>query len=252
METKKISAVILAGGKDDTLQTLLGISYWALAPIKDKPMIQYVIEATKGSGIEDIIIVGEWTPESGEYQGCRTLKGFERHVDNVEVGLRAAKEKTVLILAGDIPAITVEVIQDFLKKASITSAVYFPISLIFDCELKFPEMKRTSLGLREGTVTAGNIFLVPKDLFLGKLWKIRPLLENKKSKIKLAWQFGLVISLLTLISIKTGIRLLSLETLEKRASQMLGIPVRAIWADPSIASDIDTIEQYEMFISNNL
>lgn len=247
---KRTSIVILAGGTSNELYPRFGTSHWALMPIKKKPMVGYIIDAFQSAGAKDIIIVGEWTDGLNEYRGCRVIEGGIRHFDNVEAGLRAAKYERVIISTCDIPALTAKAVTDFSKQCTgDIPGVYFPITLVSDCERDFPGMKRTSLPLCEGVVTAGNIFLVDRDSMLARLKTIQPLLKNKKSKIKLALQFGLIILIKVFVSMKTGKPLLTLKKLEQRAGKILGMPVKAVWADPSIASDIDTIKQFKQYTS---
>lgn len=246
---KRTSVVILAGGTSDELYFRFGTGYWALVPIKKKPMVDYIIDAFRLAGAKDIIIVGKWTSGSSEYQGCRVIEGGDKHFDNVEAGLREAKHERVIISTCDIPALTSKAVTDFAKGCvGDVPGVYFPITLVSDCEKDFPGMKRTSLPLREGVVTAGNIFLVDRDELFERLKTIHPLLKNKKSKIKLALQFGVIILIKVFLSMKTGKPLLTLHKLEQRAAKMLGMPVKAVWADSSIASDIDTLKQLDQYL----
>jgi len=246
---KRTSVVILAGGTSKELYVRFGTTYWAFVPIKKRSMIDYVIDAFRTSGARDIIVVGKWTTGLSEYRGCRVIEGGAKHFDNVAAGLLAAKYEKVIISTCDIPSLTAKAVTDFsIQCIGDIPGAFFPITLVSDCEKAFPGMKRTSLPLCEGVVTAGNIFLVDRDRILARLETIRPLLKNKKSKIKLALQFGLIILIKVFVSMKTGKPMLSLEKLEQRASKMLGMPVKAVWADPSIASDIDTLKQLDQYL----
>lgn len=246
---KRTSVVILAGGTSDELHVRFGTTYWALVPIKKRSMLDYVIDAFRTSGARDIIVVGKWTTGLSEYHGCQVIEGGAKHFDNVETGLKAAKYERVIISTCDIPSLTAKDVTSFsMQCVGDVPGAYFPITLVSDCEKAFPGMKRTSLPLREGLVTAGNIFLVDRDRMLQRLETIRPLLKNKKSKIKLALQFGLIILIKVFLSVKTGKPLLTLEKLEQRAGKMLGMPVKAVWADPSIASDVDSLKQLDQYL----
>lgn len=242
----KLSAVILAGGTSNEIYVRFGTRYWALVPINGKPMIDYVIKAFKEVGIEDIIIVGKWTTGRTPYLGCKVLPGGKRHIDNVEAGLRAAQEERVIVSTCDIPALTTDALKRLITSYQKYTApvICFPITLVSDCEREFPGMKRTSLPLRgDGVVTAGNIFIVPKNELLERINVIRPLLEHKKDKVRLALRFGLDVLLILLVSKLTKFPLLRLEKLEARAKKVLGLPVSAEWADPCIASDVDSLDQ---------
>lgn len=252
-----VSVVILAGGEDDTLYLRFGTSYWALVPIKKKSMIDYVIDAFQSSvGVQDILVVGPWTKGLKDYRGCRVVAGGDRHIDNVESGLREVLEKVgkgpVIISTCDIPALTAEAVTQYIEacQKSEVLGVCFPITLVSDCEREFHGMKRTSFPLREGLVTAGNMYYGDVELFLSKIEQIRPLVRDKKSVVRLAVAFGLAITVKVIMSKCTGKPYLSLEQLERKASKILGAPVRAVWADyPCIAADIDTREQLDQYIA---
>jgi hypothetical protein len=191
-----------------------------------------------------------------DYRGCRVIAGGDRHIDNVESGLRDVLEKVgkrpVIISTCDIPALTAEAVTHYIEacQKSEVLGVCFPITLVSACEREFPGMKRTSLPLHEGLVTAGNLYYGDVELFLSKIEQIRPLVRDKKSKVKLAAKFGLRIIIKVVTSMLTKKPYLGLGQLERKASKILGAPVRAVWVDdPCIAADIDTRDQLDQYIA---
>ncbi|MCL5407438.1 MAG: nucleotidyltransferase family protein [Patescibacteria group bacterium] len=251
IKMKDVSAVILAGGVIAGSEELGDVKHWALALIDNKPMIHYVAKALREAGIEDIVIVGAWTEGSTSYEDCRTVVGGWRHIDNIEVGLKEVKNNTVLLCTCDIPALTAEAVRDFIKSCETYPEleVGYPISRLEDCQERFPEMDRTAVKMREGEFTGGNIFWFDRLKVLGKLDYIRGIIELKKKPFSLIRKFGLGFTLAFIASKFLGItRYLTIERLENKGSEILGLKVKAVLADPSIASDIDTLEQYNSYL----
>ena len=76
-------------------------------------------------------------------------------------------DRRVLVATSDTPFLTPESVDDFIRQSSRptpTSAT--PSSPSTLCRARFPQMKRTTLRLREGTFTGGNMMLLnPRFIF---------------------------------------------------------------------------------------
>ncbi|MDO8513656.1 MAG: NTP transferase domain-containing protein [bacterium] len=239
-----VSAVILCGGKDPKWGSIA--SCRALVPVEGKPMFRYVVDACWNAEIDDIIVVGNFLDTSMGYRKVLARGSF---IDNIAAGLEVAQCSTVLIATCDLPALTPEAVERFIRdyQAWQKLSVGYSICKAEQCERKFPRMRRTVVRLREGRFTGGNLVLVQRDEILPKLDKIGRLYELRKKPLKLAKMFGWGYFIrLALARLWPGV--LGLEDVERRASEILGIQVRAIEADPEVGTDIDFPDQLEAYL----
>lgn len=253
---KELSAVILAGGKHPSWRGVLAdgcswfgrTEYPALVLVNQKPMYRYVVEALQKAGIYDIVVVGEWTTKRAV--GCCTPSaGGENYIGNLEAGLKAARNDRIILATCDLPALKPESITSFIEHCEIMGNpdIAYPIIPAKECERLFPGMKRTIVKLREDSYTGGNIFLLTRSKILDNLSLIDQLYKLRKNSVKLAGLFGWgTIAKLLAAQVIPGC--LSVELLEKRASEMLGLSVKAVVAEADIGADIDTPKQLEAYL----
>ena len=71
------------------------------------------------------------------------------------------QDQRVLVVTSDIPFLTAAAVEDFVARAAATGADFcYPIIPIAVCRARFPQMQRTTLKVREGTFTGGNLMLL--------------------------------------------------------------------------------------------
>ena len=248
-----MKALILAGSKGNKTP-LLGYTNKALLPIRGKIMVQYIIDALRGSAfIDGIAIIGDENALAREIQIDSDkdiiLPEKEQMIDNVVKGLEHfQREDKVLIITADIPFITPAAIDDFIK-ASLDSKgdLTYPIISKEAQEEAFPQMKRTYIKLREGTFTGGNMFLVNPAIVDRCIDMARYMMEHRKKPWKMAKMLG--ISFLARLLMGT----LTLKGLEKRVAHLLNIEPKAIISSyAEVGNDVDKpsdVEYAEKYLS---
>jgi len=151
------TAVVLAGGAIDAAwQQQTGARTRAEVPVGDAPMYLHVVRALRQvDAIGDILLIGD--APAGE--GYTTLPPRDSLLENVRLGLERSPTDSALFATVDLPFLTPESVRFFLQEslasgAALTYAVV-PADL---CRERFPQLKRTTVRLREGELTGGNLF----------------------------------------------------------------------------------------------
>jgi molybdopterin-guanine dinucleotide biosynthesis protein A len=240
----KINAVILAGEQQNSPLSSLGNK--ALIMIKNKPMIQYVIDALKTSGkIDKIAVVGH-------SQSIEAAIGQEVDfiiedqgsiIENILAGLKPfKKDHRVLLITSDIPLITGEAVVEFIHKSMETKAdLCYPVVSKEVCQAKYPDAKRTYTIMKEGTFTGGNAFFVNPSIVDRCVNLARHLTDNRKNPLKMAAFLGPKI-ILGLVA-----KNLKIETVEQRMSKILKVKAKAVISSyPEIGNDVDKPEDIIM------
>lgn len=233
-----LKAFILAGsGKSDPK---------ALIKINGREMILYVLDALKRLDyIEKIAVVGPGEKLSPllKDSGVLVVEQGPELIDNVMKGLECfSDEDEVLILTSDIPMITPEALDDFVKRAKELNAEFaYPIIPKEDTEKKYPGVKRTYVKVKEGTFTGGNAVLVKVGSAKRCLGKAKEIFLYRKSPLKLAAILGVPIVLKLLLGLVT------ISEVEKRVYELFGIKARAVISRfPEIGSDVDKESDLEL------
>lgn len=240
--------VILAGGlaKPD-LEAATGQKRRALVVVNGKTLLRHVVEAVLTAGLENtplgpITVVGAM-PASADY-ACLSDQGDI--VSNMFAGLADYRDAPfALISTSDLPFITGPILRDFVIEATRRAeesgaSLLFPIVPVASCYAKYPGVKRTSLRLREGTFTGGNVALVRPALLLSLRDQITRAYAARKSPARLAAMLGLGTLGRVLLAQRASPHFLTIPLLENRVSRLLGGTARGvICPDPEIATDLD-------------
>lgn len=243
-----IPTVVLAGGQaKPELEAVIGQTSRALAQVFGKSLLRHVIDALLGAGpqgepLGPILVAGD-LPDSPDYSRISDTGQF---TDNLFAGLlRFQDQPFVLIATADLPFLTASVVGRFAQDASELAGrgdvgVVWPIVPLAACYARYPGVKRTSLKLREGVYTGGNLALVQPSLLLGLRDRITAAYAARKSPGRLAHMMGMTIFARLIASQTLAPRLLSIAHLEEGASRLLGGKARALMCDlPELATDLD-------------
>jgi GTP:adenosylcobinamide-phosphate guanylyltransferase len=243
----KIPVLLLAGGMTpEELQSVTQEKERAFIPLLGRPMVSHIIEnINKNMFIIGITIVGNVERLKKEFEGkdFDYIEDAGSLLDNVMNGLRTLEtHRRVLIMTADIPLITADIIASTLLECQKDDAeVYYPIVIKSIIEKKFPGGKRTYVSMREGQFTGGNIFLVNPKAILRSENIFRKAIAFRKKPLKLAGIFGLSFILRMIFG------MLDIPMLEKKASKILGVSVRAIISPSAeLAMDVDKEKDYLM------
>jgi GTP:adenosylcobinamide-phosphate guanylyltransferase len=241
-----IDAVVLAGGKNsDAMQAATGVENRALVRLGDKTMLDYVLSALHSSdAIDKIIVVGD-VPEP---ESCIVVSPGETLVDNLFRGLAQANQiRPVLAVTSDIPFLTPIAINDFVQQALATKADFcYPIIPLSLCQHTYPQMQRTSLKVKEGIFTGGNLMLLNPRALADHQETILSAYALRKSPVKLGQMLGMGLTMRLLLSQTLSPRFISVPDLEAGVSTLLGCrAVAVITQYPEIGTDIDKPEDVE-------
>ncbi len=229
--------MILAGGRcGPELKSATGVEFRADIPFGALTMREIVQAAVSYLG--EPIVVG------GSESGPRWRPAGANFVESVGIGLDAVESDTFLLATVDIPFLTEEAIRDFILRCDDGAGLNYPIIRQEDSDEQFPSMARTTLRMREGVFTGGNLAVMRTEAMRSAMPVLEKAYQARKSPLHLANMVGLS----TLGRVALGRifpRMLSLAQLELSVSRFLGLPVRAIPTPfASIGADIDTAEQY--------
>lgn len=222
-----------------------GADIRAMVPVNGQPMYRHVLNALQGvPAVGQVYIVGS-LPHSEDY---RQIDPGDDLLENVRRGLQAVGSEEVLFTTVDLPFLTAESVNYFLNAsqqsgAEITYAVV-PAPL---CREQFPKMKRTTVKLREGELTGGNLFWAKREAALQQLPRLQALYDARKKPFKLALQLGVGLLARFLIAQILAPKILSIAVIEKRISQIAGIQGKAIICPyAEIGTDIDRLEHWQL------
>ncbi|MCS7301030.1 MAG: NTP transferase domain-containing protein [Fimbriimonadales bacterium] len=238
------TAVILAGGAlDAEWGAQSGARSRAEVIVNGAPMYQHVVRALRGvAGIEAILLIGD-APAG---VGYTVLPPRDSLLENARLGLEQSRTDSVLFATVDLPFLTCESVQFFLGEslrsgAALTYAVV-PADL---CRERFPQLRRTTVRLREGEVTGGNLFWARRAVALRELPRLEALYRARKQPARLALHIGLGLLLRFLLAQYLSPRWLSIQQIEQRVEQILHVPVKAILTPyPEVGADIDRLEHW--------
>lgn len=239
-----MDVVILAGGKcDPALRESTGAEFRADIVVNGKTLAQTVLEATQPLG-EPILVGGP----SG--LSSKRVEAGANFCDSLANGLKEVKTPKLLLVTVDLPRLTTEGLKDFIGRCNEDAGLNFPIVSKLDCENAFPGMKRTTLKLREGTFTGGNVAVMDTHMMRSALPVMERAYALRKKPLKLAGIVGYV----TLLRVVLGQAIpatLPLRALEAAVGRFLGVSVHGVVSRyPELGADLDKVSDYEAFNSS--
>lgn len=221
-------AVVLAGGPVDAVAAQQpGAPNKAFVEIGGKTLVARVLEPLRASeAIGRIVVVAP-----REVRGRADLAladelraDGKRITDSLRSGLAGfAPDADVLIVASDLPVLTVAAVDDFSARTAALNA-----DVAYGCVERgvhmasFPQVPHTWARMRDGTFCGGGIVAMkPRALPLLERF-IERLGAARKHPIRLASLFGWDVLL------RFAFRRLTVAQAEARATSLLGAPVRAL------------------------
>jgi len=247
-----MDAIVTAGGipqPEDPLYTYSHGDSKALIDIAGKPMIQWVLDALSDAKLVDNVIIIGLSPKSGVT--CKKPLHFVsnqgRMLANIVAGVNKSlelnrKNKYVLIVSSDIPALKSEMV-DWLIETSMETQddLYYGVCPKDVMEARFPGSKRTYTPLKDMAVCGADINISHVRNATEHLDMWEQLIGTRKSPLKQAGIIGLG-TLLALF-----LRRLTLEDAVRRVSERVGVKGRAIiWAHAEPCMDVDKPHQLEL------
>ncbi|MGE5380197.1 MAG: nucleotidyltransferase family protein [Methylocystaceae bacterium] len=246
-------AVVLAGGvTPGELRKVAPYENEALIIIGNYPMIYYIMNAVRASSrIRRVCVCAPPSVREVLKQdtGLLFAEPGEDAVDTFLNGLHRLQEEgttsKVLVLAGDIPFLTTDALDDFVHRCEMEEAdFYYPLTSKQTNEAKYPAVTRTYVKLKDGTFTGGNIFMVRPEIIDQAAEMGKRQVANRKNPLAMArlLGFGLVWRYLC--------GQLNIHSVEKRFKKVMGItgkgiisPYAEVGVDVDKQSDLELAER---------
>ncbi len=242
------NAVLLAGtGKPEPLTEQEGVSNKAFIKVKGEAIINYVMQALISSSLVDkIAVVGPEAELAGLFGGYSQVEIIPEKgvmLDNLAEGLAAVKGSSLcLLVTGDIPLITADVIDNFINLCEPHDQdLYYPVLTRNTCLQNFPTTERTYVRLKDGHITGGNIALINPDWVIENRSRLEMFISYRKKPLKLLRLFP------PLLIFKYLIKTLSVSDIERALSKVLQLKARAVFCETAeIGVDVDKVSDLEL------
>ncbi len=241
------NVLVLAGAKGKgPLEIAANVENKALIMINERPIIEYVIDALNNSkNIDKVLVVGprdELYPFIGK-KVEEILEPGNSILENMEIGLNYFNaENNLLLLTSDIPLITSQAIDEFIKKCLEREAyIGYPLITKENIIKKYPETIRTYIKMKEGTFCGGNIVFFKPEIFFQKQELIKELFDNRKAP----WKYVKILGFKFIL--KFLFKTLTLDEIEKRLTKILDYKSIAVMVSyPEIMIDLDKPSDLEV------
>lgn len=232
-----VDAVVLAGGDGAVLDP--ACRFKGLLPIAGKPMVEWVLDALNAADMVHEVAVVVPTAEGLGGWVDRTAKlvvSDGSFVDNIIAGVGAFRtDRPVLLVTGDVPALTPEAIDDFVHKSLDTGAdATYPLIREADMVEQFPGSERTFLKLADGKVTGGNMMLVD-PLLVDRNREIGGrIFATRKNPLAMARVIGMR------FVVRLALGRLTVVEVEQKLGELIGGRGAAVFtSEASIGADVD-------------
>ena len=242
----KYDLVILAGGGSTVSLPGQERCARALAELKGRRLLDYIIEGVRGSSrIASVLLVTHSLHLEAFRQaavpGLLLCSCDGSMAECAAAAIRELQKQTghenitkVVTVCDDLP------LDDFITRAEETDADgVYAIVRKEACLREFPSLRRTFFHLKEGDFTGGNVSLVSVALFPDCIEKMKEVFVLRKKPLKLAAWLG------PLFIVKLLFRQLSLRDVEQKVSELFGYRGRAVITDHAcIGTDLDRAEEW--------
>lgn len=247
-------AILPAGGEiDPEFANRVGTSNKALIRFGELTILERVIRALRESGrIGRIAVIGpdEVLDRASAAGADLRLAPGASGPDNILRGLDALRQQPgasskVVVVTTDLPFLNATIVNRFLDSCPPDADISLPLITKEQYQQRFPGSTATFVRLKDGTWTAGCMYLMDA----GALERAKPhidrLFEVRKSKIGMAKLLGPAFLL------KFLRKQLTIPELETKILGLLHCKGRAI-ADspPELAYDIDYLDDYDFAVKH--
>lgn len=248
---RQYDAIILAGGRSPWLKEVCGTEFRCLAPLKGRRMVDYILDALLASDRVRRIVIATNAEAAAQLEGtlpsdvstCIAATDMPGTAAAAVKALGKECTESVLFACDDIPLLTGPAVQSFLEQCQSPpdQGIYYAIIPKAACLKRFPDAKRTYGTLRDGTFTGGNLMLIKKEVVINTQQLGREIFALRKSPFGLAnwlgWSF----------IFKAVFRRLSIKEAEKRFSQIMHTPSKAVITSyAEIGMDVDKPEDLKL------
>lgn len=238
--------IILANGKcTPEMEQASGFRYRCELPVEGQAMLDRVIEAVRPFG-EPMLVGGPERP------GFRQVVGGESFVDSLRIANTLASTPRYLLLFADLPFLKTESVRRFLSDCEPEASVNYPIVPVELCLREYPTLPRTTLKLREGHFTGGNLALIDPQACQQAMPIVQQAYAARKNPLALGRIAGLG-TLARIAGTKAFPRAISIRGLESSVGKFLRMPVKAVIVHAAdIGTDIDSWAQYQAIVGGSV
>jgi hypothetical protein len=231
--------VILAGGKaDPETKEKAGVNFRSELPWQGTTLVDHVYSVAREFG-EPLVVGGP------HRDGWRQATGGDSFVESFTIGASLVTTPSFLLITADLPFLTAESIQYFVSNSDPDAGWNYPIIPLEICKQEFPDLKRTTMKVREGEFTGGNLCLIDQQAFQ----IARPIIQKAYDARKSPIQLGRIAGFQTLALIaatKVLPKFTTLPALQRAVGGFLKSPTNAVITPfAGIGTDIDSYEQYQ-------
>lgn len=188
------SCVILAAGRgpDDPMAKAFGVTHKCNLAIAGKPMLQWVLEALRGTALhKPFVVVIDDTRAISANADIDIIPAKSSAPASAMAAIEHLDHYPVLITTGDHPLLTAEMITHMLTASETRSAdVYVGLATAEVIQARYPQTKRTYFNLGGTRVSGCNLFAVTSSRGLKLLERWQELERNRKKPWKLVGAFG--------------------------------------------------------------
>jgi len=238
-----ISGVILAGKRtvhNQLIEFAGDVNNKALIEIEGRSMIQHVISALNESKyIKNIYLVA---PEDFKQLSFDSEKPLEiipcgdTVVENLMIAIRqSGGSERVVITTCDNPLFRGFMLDEFIQRCLMTDADFcYSVGRESIIKASYPEMMRTYVPAKDDGYTGANVYFVNKERFSAD----GNILAKIDSYRKMPWKYVKLLGWIPLM--KFAFKQITLEEVEKRASEVIGCKVKLIpMPYPECGIDVD-------------
>lgn len=251
-----LDVLIFAGGRISGLfARAAGTRIKALVPIEGEPLVcRVAANLRRVAGVERVCVVGPEAVRDVLKEPILWQQEGSTAIDNVRLGLdrldRLAREaggppaspRRVLLCGTDVPALTPDAVEDFLRRAPEEADICQPVVRKEDFLAAFPGDLGIYVRLAEGAFTGGSAFLVRPEPLLAGLPLVEALFRRRKSQLAMVRTLGMGL----VWKLVRG--RLTIPELEQRLSELTGCRVRAVRnSRPELAFDLDNLMDLRYF-----
>jgi GTP:adenosylcobinamide-phosphate guanylyltransferase len=192
--------VILAAGRgpDDPMAKAFGVAHKCTIAIAGKPMLQWVLDALRGTAIATpFVVVIDDAKAISLAPDIEIIKAENSAPASAIAAINHINQFPVLITTGDHPLLTPAMINHMLQQAEVSLGdVHVGLATMETIKATYPETKRTYFNLGGTRVSGCNLFVVKSQAGLKLLERWQDLERNRKKPWKLVGAFGIMSILL--------------------------------------------------------
>jgi GTP:adenosylcobinamide-phosphate guanylyltransferase len=235
-----VNAAILGGGNVDTrLEGVVTAPTKALFAVAGKPCLQYVIEALRATPqVERVALVGSSALAelpAAKQTDAQIWDGPSSITDKLLAAVEAlGEERKLLVVNADAPLLTAENLGDVIDHCTEDLGLLYPVVEKAEVFRHFPERHWYPVKLRALEIVCTNVFILDPRVVKDRVDLLRAVEAVRWNP----WGLARILGLGFALRLKLG--WLSLEQAERRLSQLVGAPCRAMVSGyPEIAMDLD-------------